>query len=150
MLSQFKSKERKAKKRRGRGNASGLGGEAGRGHKGQKSRSGSKIRKWFEGGQTPLYRRLPKLRGTGNKANGENYEILNLADLTAIIDSEQKITFDYLVDNGFVSGKQSYKILANGDFKNPNNVKFEVEAHKISKSALELLEKNSGSFQSIN
>jgi large subunit ribosomal protein L15 len=149
MLSQFKAKERKDKKRRGRGNASGLGGEAGRGHKGQKARAGSSIRLWFEGGQTPLYRRLPKLRGTGNKSFKKEIEILDLSKLNDQLINDVVFTWDSLKELGLVSGKVEFKILSNVNFVNKNNVKFTIFGHKISKTALESIEKNNGSYQLI-
>src|SRR3989338_8656027 len=87
----------KARTRRGRGNASGLGGESGRGHKGQKARSGGSIRPGFEGGQTPLYRRLPKRKGFNNYSK-VIVEAVNLGDINRCFLDNDVIDLDVLLD----------------------------------------------------
>ena len=75
-----------AKKRRGKGAATGLGGTAGKGHKGKKARAGGKIPAWFEGGQTPLHQRIPKLHGFKNPFRVE-YEVVNLGSIAALVEA---------------------------------------------------------------
>ena len=129
--------------RKGRGNASGKGGECGRGHKGQKSRSGYSRRAGFEGGQTPLYRRLPKKRGFNNKFK-VTFDVLNLDDLERC--SETNIDLIYLLKNNLISGNSPLKILGHGKLTK----KVTVEAHAFSKSSIEQIEKNSGKAISID
>ena len=105
---------RRSKKRIGRGDASGTGGTAGRGHKGQKSRSGGSIPAWFEGGQMPLVRRLPK-RGPKRTAHKRiEYDIVNLGTLNQFDDGED-ITLDRLISASLVSARNpKVKILGEG------------------------------------
>ena len=91
--------EKKARTRRGRGMASGLGKTSGRGHKGQKARSGGGVRRGFEGGQTPLYRRLPK-RGFKN-INSKNYTEVTFAMLNK--SKSQDVTQESLLQEGIIS-----------------------------------------------
>ena len=116
--------------RRGRGHGSGNGKTAGKGHKGQKARSGG-TRPGFEGGQMPLQRRLPKF-GFKN-INRVEYKAINLDTLQALAESKkiEKIDIAALIDAGFVSNKQLVKILGKGTL----TVKIDVEAHAFSKSA---------------
>ena len=116
--------------RRGRGHGSGNGKTAGKGHKGQKARSGAP-RPGFEGGQMPLQRRLPKF-GFKN-INRVEYKAINLDTLQALAESKkiEKIDIAALIDAGFVSNKQLVKILGKGTL----TVKIDVEAHAFSKSA---------------
>jgi large subunit ribosomal protein L15 len=125
-------------KRVGRGEGSGTGGTAGRGHKGQHSRSGSKRRAWFEGGQMPIQRRLPKF---GFHQYGKViYQVVNVEDLEKVsIDAE--ITPEVLKNNGLIKNlKNPVKILGNGDISQKVN----VTVHAISKSAQEKIEKSGG------
>lgn len=140
----LKPKDKKNRKRKGRGNASGLGGECGRGHKGQKSRSGFSRRAGFEGGQTPLYRRLPKLNGFNNSLFSKKYDIINLDQLSSI-DSDV-IDPEKLSELNLISGKLPVKILGNGTLKK----KLTVKAHKISSSAKEKITKLKGEFIDIS
>ena len=136
----------KKRKRRGRGAGSGLGKTAGRGVKGQKSRSGVAI-KSFEGGQMPLYRRLPK-RGF-NPINKTNVAILNLEKIQSYIDKKNLKSSDLINSNLLkklkLINKNSVKlkILGFGEIK----VKVNIEADLASKSAIEKLEKIGGSVQ---
>lgn len=120
---------RHAKKRVGRGTGSGNGKTSGKGHKGQNSRSGGGVRPGFEGGQTPLFKRLPK-RGFTN-VNRKEYAVVNIEELNRFA-AESIVTIDSLREAGLV--KKEYnglKILGNGQF----NVKLTVKANKFSKSA---------------
>ncbi len=131
---------RKKEKRIGRGQGSGHGGTSTRGHKGQKSRSGASIRPWFEGGQMPLIRRIPK-RGFRNPFRVE-YQIVNLSRLQELIDKgkispDAKITPELLYEVGAVSKKTlPLKILGDGELK----VALEISAHAFSKSALQKIQ----------
>lgn len=134
---------RKKKKRVGRGQGSGHGGTATRGHKGQHSRSGAKFRAWFEGGQMPLSRRVPKF-GFKN-INKIEYSVLNLEDLQNLIDKgkikETIIDKEFLFNNKFIRGRNKpLKILGKGDLK----TKLEIKADAFSKSAIEKIEKGGG------
>ncbi|MFQ6112594.1 MAG: 50S ribosomal protein L15 [bacterium] len=126
------------KKRIGRGQGSGYGGTAGRGHKGQRSRSGSKRRPWFEGGQMPLQRRLPK-RGFTNIFKKE-FQIVNLKDLNRLKRVKQ-VTPEVLYESGLIGKKGvPVKVLGNGDL----NKVMEISAHAFSASAKEKIEKIGG------
>jgi large subunit ribosomal protein L15 len=113
---------KKEKKRVGRGNGSGDGTYCGRGCKGQKSRSGYRIRPGFEGGQLPIIKRLPRKRGFTNLFRKE-YSIVNLGELN-VFESHSEINKERLLDAGIVkSSKLPIKVLANGDVKHPLIVK---------------------------
>jgi len=129
------------KKRIGRGDGSNWGGTAGKGHKGQKARSGGKIRRGFEGGQTPLMRRLPKI-GFTNADFKKTYSILNLHQLSKFGD---EISPEILVQKGVLSKNDKLKILAQGKLEKAVKVK----AHKFSQQAKELIEKAGGSVEVI-
>ena len=143
-LNKFYSKAKKSKKRLGRGIGSGKGKTSGRGHKGQKSRSGVAI-KSFEGGQMPLYRRLPK-RGFKSITNNKNIAIINLSRIQEIIVNEKntlnnKINLANLQKSKFINKKyKRLKLLGSGDLKK----KFDIELNSISKSAKEKIEKLGG------
>lgn len=128
----------KKSKRRGRGHGSGLVKTAGRGSKGQRSRSGGTKGAQFEGGQTPWYRRLPHLRGISNRSRNiaifrKEYEIVNVTSLNDFPENTV-ITPELLIDNGLIKKNScGVKILGHGDLKKALTVK----AHKFSKSALE-------------
>ena len=125
-------------KRIGRGNASGQGRTAGKGHKGYNSRSGTKDRFHFEGGQTPLMRRLPK-RGFSNYGFRKIIQIVNLDRISAL--ELDKINPEILYEKGIIKNTDDMvKILGNGEIKKP----IEVMAHMFSKSAVEKLEKAGG------
>ncbi len=116
--------------RRGRGHGSGNGKTAGKGHKGQKARSGG-TRPGFEGGQMPIQRRLPKF-GFKN-INRVEYKAINIDTLQQMAEAKQltKIGINELMEAGFISSSQVVKILGNGSL----TAKLEVEAHAFSKSA---------------
>jgi large subunit ribosomal protein L15 len=127
-------------KRLGRGPGSGTGKTSGKGHKGQKARTGHHgIPAWFEGGQMPLQRRVPK-RGFKNPFRVE-YEIVNLSQLDKL--SETDITLDVLHENRLANRNKLVKILGDGDIKR----KVTVHAHKVSESAREKIEAAGGSVE---
>lgn len=131
----------KGKNRRiGRGQGSGMGGTATKGHKGQKSRSGYSRKTGFEGGQMPLQRRVPKF-GFKN-VNRKEYRILNLHDIQYLVEKHNvtKINFEFLLDLGLVKENDILKILGNGEIKSV----VEVYAHAYSKTAKEAIEKMKG------
>ncbi len=134
---------RKKKKRVGRGQGSGFGGTSTRGENGAKSRSGNKYRAWFEGGQMPLQRRVPKF-GFKN-INRVEYNVMNLGGLQKLVDdgkiSETAIDVNYLLTHGFVKdSRKPLKILGNGELKS----KLEISANAFSKSAKEKIENLGG------
>lgn len=134
---------RKARKRVGRGMASGHGKTSGRGHKGQKARTGGGVRPGFEGGQTPLFQRLPK-RGFTN-INRKEYAVVNLETLNRF-EENSEITPEFLVDNGVLKNtKQEYKILGKGNV----DKKLVVKAHKFSSAAKEAIESAGGKTEVI-
>lgn len=133
----------KAPKRKGRGTATGQGKTAGRGMNGQNSRSGGGTRPGFEGGQMPLYRRLPK-RGFTN-IFGTEYTVLNVSDL-ARFEAGTEVTPELLAELGMVKQvKDGIKILGDGELKNSLTVK----AHKFSKGAVEKIEAAGGKAEVI-
>ena len=136
----------KGKVRRiGRGQGSGMGGTATRGHKGAQSRSGYSRKRGFEGGQMPLQRRVPKF-GFRN-INRKEYRVLNLQDLQYLAEKHKvsKIDIDFLKEIGLIKQKDLLKILGTGEIK----VKLEVFAHAFSNSAKEAIEKQSGTANII-
>jgi large subunit ribosomal protein L15 len=134
---------RKARKRIGRGIGSGTGKTSGRGHKGQNARSGGGVRLGFEGGQIPLFQRLPK-RGFTN-INLKEYAIVNL-DVLNRFDEGTEVSPELLIETGIVSNEKSgIKILGNGTLEK----KITVKAHKFSASAKEAIEKAGGQAEVI-
>lgn len=131
---------KKNRKRLGRGSGSGRGTTAGRGHKGQKSRSGGGVRLGFEGGQTPLYRRLPK-RGFKN-IFADSYSTVNVEDLNRFT-SGTEITPELLLQEGMVARQSRVKILGDGELKNS----LTVRAHRFSKAAVEKIEAAGGQVE---
>ena len=128
----------KDRKRIGRGNASGQGRTAGKGHKGYKSRSGSSARLHFEGGQTPLMRRLPK-RGFSNYPFKRIVQIINLDRIQKL--GLDKVDVDTFIEFGIVNkAHQPVKVLGCGDITSA----IEVSADMFSKSAVEKIEKAGG------
>ncbi|NGP45859.1 50S ribosomal protein L15 [Bacillaceae bacterium SIJ1] len=134
---------RKARKRKGRGMSSGNGKTASRGHKGQNARSGGGVRLGFEGGQNPLYRRLPK-RGFTN-INRKEYAVVNLKTLNQLEDGAE-VTPETLVAQGVVKNtKDGIKILGEGQIEK----KLTVKAHKFSASAEEAIKAAGGQTEVI-
>jgi large subunit ribosomal protein L15 len=130
----------KSRKRIARGQGAGTGGTATKGHKGQKSRSGYKSKGGFEGGQMPLFRRVPKF-GFKN-INRVEYRGINVDSLQKLAEDKKLnvINLDVLVENGLASKKDLVKILGRGEL----TTKLEVTAHAFSKSAIEAIEKQGG------
>ena len=125
-------------KRIGRGNGSGQGRTAGKGHKGYQSRSGTKLRFHFEGGQTPLMRRLPK-RGFSNYGFRKEVQIVNLEKIVSL--KIDKVDVNILHEKGVIKKIDvPVKILGNGDVKN----RIEITADMFSNSAIEKIEKAGG------
>jgi large subunit ribosomal protein L15 len=127
------------KKRVGRGMGSGMGKTSARGHKGQRSRSGSRMMRGFEGGQMPLHRRMPK-RGFTNIFRKE-FNIVNLDKLSGL--GETTITPEVLRKAGVIKTKHPVKILGDGEL----SVALTIHAHKFSKSAQEKITKAGGKFE---
>ncbi|WP_075620180.1 50S ribosomal protein L15 [Paenisporosarcina indica] len=134
---------RSNRKRKGRGIGSGNGKTAGKGHKGQNARSGGGVRPGFEGGQNPLFRRLPK-RGFTN-INRKEYAIVNLDTLNRFQEGTE-VTPALLIEIGYVSSeKAGIKILGNGTL----DKKLTVKAHKFSASAKEAIENAGGQTEVV-
>lgn len=134
---------RKARKRLGRGHGSGTGKTSGKGNKGQNARSGGGVRLGFEGGQTPLYRRLPK-RGFTN-FNRKEYAIVNVEALE-VFENGTEVTPELLKETGLVKKElNGIKILGNGELSK----KLTVKAAKFSKSAQAIIEKAGGKVEVI-
>ncbi len=134
----------KEKKRRGRGPGSGLGKTSGRGHKGQKSRGNSKVEPWFEGGQTPIQRRLPK-RGFKN-FNKKVYALVNVRTLEEKFEDGEEVTPEVLLERGIIKKLlDGVKILGDGEITKPLIVK----ANAFSKSAKEKIESVGGKVEVI-
>lgn len=139
-----KSPETKTRKRVGRGPGSGMGKTSTRGEKGQKSRSGASISPWFEGGQTPLFRRIPK-RGFNNAKFSTTYATINLSDLNRFNDGDT-VTPELLKEMGIVKKQLSgIKVLANGKLEKKVNVK----AHRFSSKAVTKIEELGGTTEVI-
>ena len=124
-------------KRLGCGESSGLGKTSGRGHKGQKSRSGGGVRPGFEGGQMPLHRRLPK-RGFNNTRFQDKIAVVNVSDLEARFDADATVNMESLKAVRLVKGTyDAVKVLGDGELSKA----LTVEGCKVSKSAQEKIEK---------
>jgi large subunit ribosomal protein L15 len=131
-------------KRKGRGHGSGNGKTAGRGHKGQKSRSGGGVRIGFEGGQMPLYRRMPK-RGFNNKIFAADYEEVKVSDLN-VFDDGVTVTAELLKEKGLVKKlKDGVVVLGNGELTK----KLTVQAARFTKTAAEKIEAVGGKVEVI-
>ena len=136
---------RKKKLRKGRGIAAGQGASCGFGMRGQKSRSGRSTRPGFEGGQMPLYRRVPKLKHF-QIINQKSFSIINLSKLNDFKENDT-VNVDSLVKQGLLfKPKYPLKVLGNGDL----TVKLKVQAHAFTKSAKEKIESLGGSCEIIN
>ena len=130
---------RKNRKRVGRGEGSGLAVTAGRGNKGYGSRAGSKKRSWFEGGQMPIQRRLPKFGFTN--IHRKEIQVVNVADLEKL-KKKDTITPEILYENGLIRKKTvAVKLLGNGELKS----KINITVNAVSKTAQEKVEKQGGS-----
>lgn len=142
LLSELKPKKGSTgyRKRVGRGNGSGLGGTAGKGHKGQKARTGGKVRWGFEGGQTPLMRRLPKF-GFNNHNFRTRFDVINLETLNKF---DGEVSPETLQKAGLLTHGR-IKILGKGTLTK----KLKVKAHKLSDSAKAAIEKAGGTVEVI-
>jgi large subunit ribosomal protein L15 len=127
-------------KRIGRGIGSGMGGTSTKGHKGQLARTGGRVRRGFEGGQTPLHRRLPKF-GFSNVAFANRFEIVNIGQLASFTGEVNPVG---LKEAGLVN-KGNVKILGNGELK----VALLVKAHKFTESAKKAIEAAGGKVEVI-
>ena len=135
----------KAKKRVGRGPGSGLGKTSGRGQKGQKARSGGSINPVFEGGQLPLYKRLPK-RGFSNKRFKKEYAIVNIESLN-VFEDKTVVTPALLKEKGLITKEYNsgVKVLGDGELKK----KITIQANKFTKSALAKIEESGSKAEVI-
>jgi len=142
-LSTIRAPKRASEKRKriGRGMGSGMGKTSTRGHKGQGSRSGSRLMRGFEGGQMPLHRRLPK-RGFTNIFKQE-YAVVNLDRIAAL--GESTVTLELLRQAGLAGKRELVKILGDGELKTA----ITVQAHKFSKSAQEKISKAGGKVEVV-
>ncbi len=136
---------RSSKKRLGRGIGSGIGKTSGKGHKGQNARSGGGVRPGFEGGQNPLYRRLPS-KGFSNAKFKKVYSIVNVASLN-VFDANTEVDAVKLLEAGILSKveKDGVKILGNGELK----VALKVVANKFTESAKEKITAQGGSVEEV-
>lgn len=133
---------RKARKRVGRGESSGLGKTSGKGSNGQKSRAGGGVKPYFEGGQMPIYRRVPK-RGFSNAIFKKEYALISL-DLLNKFEDGAVVTPEVLFESGLVRDlKDGIKVLGNGSL----DKKVTVKAHKVSGSAKAAIEAKGGSVE---
>ena len=135
------TKYKKPSKRLGRGRATGVGKTSGRGHKGQKARSGKKLRSGFEGGQTPIFQRLPKYRGFKNP-NTIEYQVVNVGQLEKL--GAKTVNQQTLIDAGLVRKGMPIKLLGNGELSKAVT----VEVEKASQSAIDKISKAGGKFVS--
>jgi large subunit ribosomal protein L15 len=135
-----------SRKRIGRGSGSGMGGTSTRGHKGAQSRSGYSSKPGFEGGQMPLYRRVPKFGFT--PLNKIEFKAINLDILQALVDKTKATVIDpeLLYNNGLMAKRDKVKVLGRGELK---GFKGEVKAHAFSESAIEAITKAGGSTSVI-
>jgi large subunit ribosomal protein L15 len=140
------AENKRSRKRVGRGQGSGLGEQSGRGHNGQKSRSGAKVKAWFEGGQMPLQRRIPKF-GFKNPFRTE-YQALNISKLADFIEAgklSDNVTVAELVQTGLLHKNGKVKLLGSGEIEK----KVSVEVHACSSAAKEKIEAAGGSVTII-
>ncbi|NLK00804.1 MAG: 50S ribosomal protein L15 [Clostridia bacterium] len=135
---------KKSRKRKGRGRSSGLGKTSGRGHDGQKARSGGGVRRGFEGGQMPLFRRIPK-RGFTN-VFAKEITIVNIDDINESFEENEPVTPETLKEKGLIkSFRDGVKILGRGDM----DKKLEVKANAFSRAAVEKIEAAGGKVEVI-
>lgn len=140
-----KSKETKGIKRVGRGPGSGMGKTSTRGEKGQKARSGASIPAWFQGGQSPLYRRIPK-RGFNNKRFRVEYATINLNDLNNFFKDGDVVTPEILKERGIIKKSLAgIKVLATGNL----DKKLTIKAQRFSSKAVTKIEDAGGKAEVI-
>ena len=139
-----KAPEAKRTKRVGRGPGSGMGKTSTRGEHGQKSRSGASIKPWFQGGQSPIYRRIPK-RGFNNANFTVRYAIINLSDLNRFNDGDT-VTLELLKEMGIIKKELSgLKVLGNGNLEK----KLTIKANRFSSKAVSKIEDAGGTAEVI-
>ncbi len=140
-----KSKETKGIKRVGRGPGSGMGKTSTRGEKGQKARSGASIPAWFQGGQSPLYRRIPK-RGFNNKRFRNEFATINLEDLNKFFKDGDVVTPEILKERGIIKKSLcGIKVLGTGSL----DKKLTIKAHRFSSKAVTKIEEAGGKAEVI-
>lgn len=140
-----KTIELKPSKRVGRGPGSGMGKTATTGQNGQKSRSGVSIKPWFQGGQSPLYRRIPK-RGFNNARFTTRYAVINLSDLNRFFNDGDVVTEEILKERGIIKSRlNGVKILGNGNLEK----KLTIKARIFSSSAVSKIENAGGKAEVI-
>jgi len=136
---------KKNRKRIGRGNSSGWGKTAGKGSNGQKSRAGGGVKPYFEGGQMPIYRRVPK-RGFSNTIFKKEYTVISLSFLNDNFEDGEVVSLETLFNKCLIKkGRDGVKILGNGEL----NKKLTVKVHKISKSAKAAVEAKGGTVELV-
>lgn len=135
--------ERKNRKRVGRGGGSGMGGTSGKGHKGQNARSGGGVPAWFEGGQMPLARRLPK-RGFKNPFR-EEYVALNIGQILGAFEGKAEINLEDIYERGLCKKGALVKVLGMGEVSSAVT----IEAHRFSASATEKITKAGGTAKAL-
>lgn len=133
---------RRETRRLGCGEGYGTGQTATRGQKGQRSRSGDGKQVGFEGGQTPLVRRIPK-RGFTNGKFKKGVQVVHLADLERVFKNQNEVSLEALKLHGLTKGRDLVKVLGDGDLKRP----LKIQAHAFSKSALEKIQKAGGTAE---
>lgn len=129
---------RKSRKRLGRGNGSGLGKTSGRGHKGQRARSGGRVSATFEGGQMPLFRRLP-IRGFNNARFKTHYNLINVGALNGL-EGVTELDANFFFENGIFKKDLPLKVLGTGEL----NKAFKIKAQKFTRSAIEKIKSAGG------
>ena len=140
-----KTAELKSKKRVGRGPGSGMGKTSTRGENGQKSRSGVSIKPWFQGGQSPLYRRIPK-RGFNNARFATRFATINLSDLNKFFKDGDVVSEEILKERGIIKKRLSgIKILGNGNLEK----KLTIKANRFTTSAVSKIEEAGGKAEVI-
>ena len=136
---------RRTEKRIGRGNSSGWGKTAGKGSNGQNSRAGGGVKPYFEGGQMPIYRRVPK-RGFSNAIFKKEYTVISLAFLNENFEDGEEVSLETLFNKCLIKkGRDGVKVLGNGEL----NKKLTVKVHKISKSAKAAVEAKGGTVELV-
>lgn len=136
---------KKDRKRIGRGNSSGWGKTAGKGSNGQNSRAGGGVKPYFEGGQMPIYRRVPK-RGFSNVIFKKEYTVVSLNILNENFEDGEEVSLNTLLNKSLIKkGRDGVKILGNGEL----NKKLTVKVHKVSKSAKAVIEAKGGTVELV-
>ena len=140
-----KTAELKARKRVGRGPGSGMGKTSGTGENGQKSRSGVSIKPWFQGGQSPIYRRVPK-RGFNNARFTTRFAVINLSDLNKFFNDGDVVSEEILKERGIIKKRLSgIKVLGNGNLEK----KLTIKANRFTSSAVSKIEDAGGKAEVI-